>query len=317
MSANKEDILTPAGRLVSGDCFESQKTDAEGRPLVIKNGPNAGQPRVDYFMGLAIPKTDPEFGPMYAKILGVAKADFPTLFDAAGNCINPKFAFKVTDGDSTVPNTKGVAPVTREGYAGHWVLHFSGGFAPKCYTAGGAEQIMDASQLKRGDYIRIYGSVKGNGSMQQPGVYLNHSMVERVGFGAAIVSGPSGEAVFGAAGAVALPVGASATPVASATPMAQPAAVAPIVPVAVSQVPAAIAAVQPAAVVPPVVNQAPAAVVPVVTPAPDFLNAPAPAPAAVVPVEKSYIVQGTAYTETALRAQGYTDAHFATLPVAP
>lgn len=312
MSANKEDILTPAGRLVSGDCFEPQKTDAEGRPLVIKNGPNAGQPRVDYFMGLAIPKTDPEFGPMYAKILGVAKADFPTLFDAAGNCINPKFAFKVTDGDSTVPNTKGVAPVTREGYAGHWVLHFSGGFAPKCYTAGGAEQIMDASQLKRGDYIRIYGSVKGNGSMQQPGVYLNHSMVERVGFGEAITSGPSGEAVFGSAPAANLPAGASATPVAPTTPMAQPAAV--------SQVPAAIAAIQPAAVAPvvaPVVQ--PAAVAPVVTPAPDFLNAPTPAPAAapVAQVEKSYIVQGTAYPESALRAQGYTDAHFATLPVAP
>ena len=189
------EILTPVGRLVQGDCFEPQTTDAEGRPLVVKHGPNAGQPRVDYFMAIAIPKTDPGFDALYQTIYNEARQSFPSLFDAQGNCINPKFAFKVTDGDSQVPNTRGTKPCDREGFPGHWILNFSGGYAPKCYTAGGAELITDPNMIKRGYYIRIYGSVKGNGSQQQPGIFLNHSMVELVGYGEEIVSGPDGSAI--------------------------------------------------------------------------------------------------------------------------
>ena len=181
MNNKPEQILTPVGRLVQGDCFVPQTTDAEGKPLLIKNGPNAGQPRVDYFLAIAIPKTDALYQELWAKIHGKARAEFPSLFDAQGNCINPKFAFKVTDGDSQIPNTKGIKPCDREGFAGHWVLNFSGGFAPKCYTANGAELIVNPEMLKRGYYIRISGTVKGNGSMQQPGLFLNHSMVEPYG----------------------------------------------------------------------------------------------------------------------------------------
>lgn len=285
---SKTQILTPVGRLVQGHCFEGQNTDAEGRPLVIKNGPNAGQPRVDYFMALAIPKTDAEYAQLDATIRQTAAAAFPTLFDPQGNCINPKFAFKITDGDSQVPNTKGVAPCTREGFPGHWILNFSGGFAPKCYTKGGAEVIVDKTAIKRGDYIRISGSVAGNGSMQQPGVFLNHSMVEFVGHGVEIITGPDAAAVFGGTPA---PAAGSPTPVAGA-PLAQPAAA-----------PAA-------AYVPPVA--APAAPAAVVTPAPDFLNPPgAPAAPAAPVAEKSYNIGGTVYTESALRAGGWTDAQLA------
>ncbi len=264
---SKTTILTPVGRLVQGDCFDGQNTDAEGRPLVIKNGPNAGQPRVDYFMALAIPKTDAGYAQLDATVRQTAASAFPTLFDPQGNCINPKFAFKITDGDSQIPNTKGVAPCTREGFPGHWILNFSGGFAPKCYTKGGAEVIVDKKAIKRGDYIRISGSVAGNGSMQQPGVFLNHSMVEFVGHGVEIITGPDAAAVFGGNPA---PAAGSPTPVAG-TPIAQPAAA-------------------------------------VVTPAPDFLNPPgAPAPV----VEKSYNIGGQVYTESALRAAGWTDAQLA------
>lgn len=284
--SEKQTILTPVGRLVQGDCFEGSKTDAEGRPLVIKNGPNAGQPRVDYFMAIAVPKTDVEYGPVQTSIMQTAAAAFPTLFDASGNCINPQFAFKITDGDSAVPNTKGISPNTREGFPGHWILNFSGGFAPKVYTKGGGEAIVDKTAIKRGDYIRIYGSVAGNGSMQQPGVYLNHSMVEFIGHGVEIITGPDASAVFGGAPA-ATPAPASATPTAPATPMAQPAVQAPA-----------------AAYTPPA---APAAAV---VPAKDFLNPPPAAPAAPV-AEKSYNIGGTVYTESALRTAGWTDAQLA------
>lgn len=306
MSTKATEILTPVGRLVQGDCFEPQTTDAEGNPLVIKNGPNAGQKRVDYFMAIAIPKTDPGWAEIWGKIHEEARQSFPSLFDAQGNCISPKFAFKVLDGDSQVPNSKGSKPCDREGFPGHWVLNFSGGFAPKCYTKGGAAQIVNPAELKRGYYVRIYGTVKGNGSQQQPGIFLNHSMVELVGYGEEIVTGPSGEAVFGGAPAGNLPAGASSTPLAPATPMAHPGAAAPA---------AGPGAPAPAA------TPAPANV----KPAPDFLNGPAggapggpAAPAAPAPAaEVKYThPDGNAYTEAQLVAAGWSAEQVHALPVA-
>lgn len=309
---NLTQILTPVGRLVQGDCFEPQTTDAEGKPLLIKNGPNAGQPRVEYFMAIAVPKTDAGYNEVWAAIHGVARAAFPSLFDAAGNCINPKFAFKVTDGDSQVPNTKGTKPCDREGFPGNWIMNFSGGFAPKCYTAGGAELITDPNMLKRGYFIRIYGSVKGNGSMQQPGIFLNHSMVELVGYGEEIHSGPDGGSVFGGAPATNLPAGASATPLASSAPIAQ-AAPAP----AAAPMPGAAPAPAAAAPAPQAAAPAAAPAPSNVQPAPDFLNgpgataAPAPAPA---PVEVKYLdANGTAFTEAQLLAAGYQPAQIQAL----
>ncbi len=281
---HKTHILTPVGRLVQGDCFAFQSKDAEGNPLIIKTGPNAGQPRVEYFMAIAIPKTDAGYPELWADIHTVARTAFPSLFDAAGNCIQPKFAFKVTDGDSAIPNTRGAKPCDKEGFPGNWILNFSGGFAPTCYTAGGKELIIAPEMLKRGDYIRIYGSVTGNDSQQQPGIYLNHSMVERVGFGEEINSGPSGDSVFGAS-AAALPAGASATPMASATPLAQ-------------------SAPAPRAAAPAPSN---------VAPAPDFLNGPAPAPAP-APAEVKYLdANGTPWTEAQLLSFNYTPAQIQAL----
>lgn len=267
MSEQGLQILTPVGRLVMGDCFTPQTTDAEGNPLIIKNGANAGQPRVDYYMGLAIPKTDATFNPeVWDKINQVARQSFPNLFDASGTCISPKFAFKVIDGDSQLPNSKGNKPCDREGFPGHWILSFSGGFAPKCFTRGGASvlvptldaagRVIDAP-IRRGYYIRISGSVRGNGSQQQPGIFLNHAMVELVGYGEEIISGPDGAAVFGGNPAAALPAGASVIPLASATPLAAtpaaalptaPVASTPVVPIApVAAAPAPMAPVAPAA----------------------------------------------------------------------
>lgn len=286
------DLLTPVGRLVQGDVFKGNTTDGEGRPLVIKNGANAGQPRTDYFFAIAIPKTDAAWPAFYAQILAEAQTSFASVvgveFGQDGKCTRPEFAYKITDGDSTVPNTVGKKPCDREGFPGNWVLGFSSGFAPKVYTAGGAALIVEPTELKRGDYIRISGSVAGNGSSQQPGVYLNHNLVERVGFGQAITgNAPDGATVFGGAPA-ALPQGASATPVAGA-PIAQP----------TPQPQAA-----PAPVAAPVAAPAPVAQAPTsVMPAPEFLNPEA---------EQSYNVNGRICTETELKGWGWTPEQIAT-----
>jgi hypothetical protein len=284
-NTNRIDILTPVGRLVAGDVFKANTTDAQGRPLTIKSGANAGQPRTEYYFALAIPKTDPNYNTeVLAKLQTAAKAGFPTLFDANGQCIRPDFAWKIVDGDSNVPNQNNTVPSTKEGYPGHWVLSFKSGFAPKVYTKGGEAVITDPEQVKRGYYVRVYGNIEANGDMQKPGVFLNPSMVELVGYSDEINSGPDGAVVFGGAPAANLPAGASATPLAG-TPIAMP-------------------TVQPATDFLNPQN----AVQPAAMPAP--MAAPMPtAPAA----PKTYNVGGNQYTAEQLKAGGWTDAQIATL----
>ena len=269
MNENNELILTPVGRMVQGDPFVANTKDHEGRPLTDQQG----QPRVNYFFAIAIPKTDPGFAELWAKMQAIALAGFPN-----GESQLPAFAWKVTDGDLPPHNTK-------EGFPGHYILKCSNGFEPKVYTAGGKDLITseNAGQLKRGYYVRAYISIKANGSSLKPGLYLNPSMVELVGYGPEIVSGPDGAAIFGGTPA-ALPAGASATPLAPTTVIASPAAMPGMNVIADPN--AAIAQAQPAAMPGAVVQAQPIglpaaggvvqqpAVGGVVTPAPDFLNVP-------------------------------------------
>jgi len=306
MSNKGTQILTPVGRLVMGDCFTPQTTDAEGRPLVIKTGPNAGQPRVDFYMGIAIPKTDAGYNDLYATIYNEARVSFPNLFDASGQCLNPKFAFKIIDGDSQIPNSKGNKPCDREGFVGHWILNFSGGYAPKCYVPNNGDLSLatDPAMIKRGYYVRICGSVKGNGSQQQPGIFLNHSMVELVGYGEEIITGPDANAVFGAAPA-ALPQGASATPLAPVnTMMAPPANMMPPAGMATTNViaPPPLNTMAP----PPPANTMMPPTPGSVAPAPDFLD----------PSLRQVNSNGQVYTVGQLTEAGYTAEAIAALPAA-
>jgi hypothetical protein len=225
MANNETTFLTPVGRIVQGDLFTAQTTNMEGKPLVNSDG----TARVQYFIGLAIAKNDPAWPALWQLICTRAQADFPR-----GESQLPTFAWKVLDGDAPNNNQK-------EGFAGHWVLRLTSGFAPQCYSAGGVAKIVDPNAIKRGYYVRAYGSVKGNGNSLKPGMYLNISMVELCGYGAEIVSGPQGDAVFGAAPVAHLPPGASATPMAPMAAMQHPAqgpgGYAPVAPVAPSYPP--------------------------------------------------------------------------------
>jgi len=213
--------VSPVGRFVGGDCFVGMTTDAEGSPLLTKSGPNIGQPRTQFIIILAIAKNDPAWPEMAARISEAAKSAFPTLPAAQGPITGTGFAFKVTDGDSTVPNGKGVAPCSREGYPGHWVVKFSGGYAPKCFTLGGASVITDPQQVLRGYYLRVQYSVAGNGSPMRPGIFINPHLVELVAKGEIISTGPDPRAVFSAPPPV-LPPGAQSSPGAGAFPPIAP-----------------------------------------------------------------------------------------------
>lgn len=217
------DLLTPVGRLVQGSLYNGATTDAENRPLVYKSGPNMGQPRVNYWFNVAIAKGQETHWNMTEwgqKIWNVGQAGFPQ-----GQANSPSFAWKVIDGDSSVPNTQGNKPCDNEGFRGHWVIKFSGSFAPSLHNENGTAVLLEPNAIQLGDYVQVYGYVEDNKSTQQPGVYLNPSMVARAGFGQRIISGADPKSV--GFGGSALPPGASTTPIASFSPA--PASVPPAV----------------------------------------------------------------------------------------
>jgi len=299
-------FLTPVGRLVAGNVFTPNTTDNQGKPLLIKSGPNIGQPTQDFFIALAIPKNDPGWPALEAQIKAIGVADFP-----GGETARPDFAWKIDDGDSTVLNKANKKNCDKQGYPGHWVIRFGGSFAPQVYSTGATELLTDPERIKRGYYIRVYGSCKGNSNPQMPSVYLNPSMVEFIGYGEELTSGPDGAAIFGGAPVAALPAGASATPLAPATPLAAPVAAAPVAAAPVAAAPVA-AAPNPPAVAP--VAAAPVGPPATTMPAPDFLAPPvAPvAPVAVVaPVDPEYMHNGVVVKQSQLI--GWTPEQIATL----
>lgn len=252
-------FTSPVGRLVQGDCFTPQTTDQQGNPRVVKTGPNAGQPNPQYFIAVAFAKNDPNFPAFYALFDQEARESFPALFPNGGQCVHPQFAWKIIDGDGV--DSSGKPNSAKEGFAGHWIVRFSSGFAPKCFHAGHYqphEQITDPLQLRRGYYVRVNGTIQGNNNAQRPGLFVNLNLVELSGYGQEIISGPSAQDAFSGSAPV-LPAGATATPAAAApAPMAAPAGV-PAMPGAPGAAPVPVPAAAPAAPTPAPVAQAPAA----------------------------------------------------------
>lgn len=249
------DILLPIGRFVMGSLYEPKTTDAEGNPLVIKTGPRMGESRVDYHIAVAIPKNSEQHWAQTEwgqQIWNFGHAAFPN-----GPASSNRFAWKIVDGDSAEPNSKGRKPVDTEGHAGHWILHFNGSIAPRIYRNDGAQVWAEPNAINLGDYIQVFGNISSNNSQQQPGIYLNHSMINFSGYGERITRGPDPVAVgFGGT----LPVGASATPINSGfNPMPTPVATMPVaIPQAVTPYPEILT--------PPTVPVAPAPVPPPAAP---------------------------------------------------
>jgi hypothetical protein len=321
---NAVEFMSPAGRLVQGSLFIPSKTDMYNRPLLNKKG----EPRVNYFISVAIPKKDVSFvnnqliphkaiqgGYVlnWALVLSVASKLFPSYFPG-GKCVYPTFSFKITDGDSEIPNAKGVKPKDRDGWAGCWIIRFNNGFAPKIFTRGGKTMITDPNAIKPGYWIRVHGTCAGNNNMEKPGVFLNMTAVELVGAGEEIHFGDSGDAF--SADPADLPEGASEIPTEASvfTP-----------PMSGNTPP------------PPMPGNTPPPPLPTnVMPAPDFLtpkpgltSAPvtlpppppgSPTPASMQtpppPVAVKYIANGNVYTAEELKKSGWQESQILGLPKA-
>lgn len=221
-------VLTPVARLVQGNLYNGSTTSMDGKPLVTQ----AGEARSEWYFAIAIKKNGEVHWnqtPWGAQIWQVGCEAFknaPSL---------PSFAWKITDGDSSLPNKNGVKPCDKQGFAGHWVLHLSCGFAPKIYNRDGSQPMPQADAINPGDYIQVLINVAGNNSSQSPGVYLNHNLVAFQGYGDRITMSVDPRTVgFGQAelpaGVSATPLGGLAAPSQTTTPFNAPPVVNPQVP---------------------------------------------------------------------------------------
>lgn len=296
MAVQKIALTTPVGRLVSGSVYKGRTQNAEGAPLVYKSGPEAGKPRQEFYVAIALPKgaekhwAETEWG---SKIWQAGHAGMPS----AGQ--NPKFAWKVTDGDSQVPNGKGNKPCDREGWPGNWVLHFSSSYPMQVYNRDGSQKLTEVDAIRLGYYVQIAGDVAFNGSAQQPGIYLNGGMIALSAFGEEIYIGPdASQAGFGAAP---LPAGASLTPPAGFAPPAAAGvpAPAPTMPAPPAAAPAPAPAPAPH-VAPPAAAPAP------VAPNPAFTAVPPPAVPAAPARQMTAKAAGATYES--FIAQGWNDS---------
>jgi len=289
------DFVTGIGHFVQGDVFNASTTDRDGKPRVVKTGPNAGQANPQVFVKVALPKTPgqpvtqmrlapnldaeiasgSETGKLFAIIKKAAADAFPHLFPqgAAGPCTHPAFSYKIADGDGFDENGKPWA--SREGFAGKWVLTFTRNVGsvgnPQVFTQfghdagdltltavhGGERRQNNApgSPVRPGDFAKVAGNITGNNNSDKPGVYLNLDMLCAIREGAEIVMTSGPDATAVFGGQV-----APANPVAAAAftpaPSPQPVAAPAPTPVAVAPAPAP-AAPAPAPAAPPPAPAAP------------------------------------------------------------
>ena len=200
------EILFPVSRMIGGNLEKTfQATDSDNQPKT-KNG----EPIMRCNFGVAIPKgpethwNQTEWG---AKIYNAAVTDFPN-----GEYNAPTFAWKITDGDSQIPNKRGNKPCDQTGYPGNWVMWFSQGWLPKKVNADGTQELTDPAAIVPGYFVQVLGEAVGNKSTQSPGVYLNPKAVALSGYGEPIKSKETVDTTSVGFGGQPLPAGASATP---------------------------------------------------------------------------------------------------------
>lgn len=226
--------------MVQGSLYKAQDKDANGQPRVYPpNHPKAGQPKISYFFAVAIPKQAGEtawWDTAWGKeAVAIASASWPQ-----GQWQTPSFAWKIEDGDSTIPNKRGRKNATTEGMAGCWIVNFSSGFPPKIFLVnpGQAPQpLVEPDAVKLGYWVEVLGTIRSNETASNPGIYLNHDMVGFRGRDKEIFAGPDPNTV--GFGKSAVPSHVSMAPVASGgMPAQMPAAGTPGVPTGTPATPA-------------------------------------------------------------------------------
>lgn len=231
-----EVLLT--GRIVAGHPMKDQVKFDDNGQKIIKDGKEQTQ----RYIGLAIPKngsTDwkqTDWGRQF-----YAEGTNATNGYKNGEDQHPSFSWKITDGDSAIPNKRGKKPCEQTGYPAHWIVHISTEIPYGCYHVGKydpIQAIQNPDEITCGDNARVLVDVKPNrrkdgSAAKTPGIYVNPRLLELSSKGEPIVnepSGPSASAVFGggAPAPVSTPAPAGVTPPPATDLLVTPPPVAPV-----------------------------------------------------------------------------------------
>lgn len=172
-------ILFPPARMVGGSVYKSNPvTDSFGKPKLKADG----SPRLSWSFAVAYPKAGPgarwEQTAWGVLIKQAAVEGYPN-----GETGSPSFAWKIVDGDSTVPNKKGNKPCDSEGFPGHHVVWFSSeAMAPRLTDKMGTQEgtftyADGVERIKPGHLIQVLANARDNAPSPSPGVYINYEMV--------------------------------------------------------------------------------------------------------------------------------------------
>jgi hypothetical protein len=234
-----EYVLT--GRLVQGDPYKMQpKKDNQNKTVIGADG----QPVMNFYVALAVPKGDPKWPAVKAGIDADAARFWPN-----GETRRADFASKIIDGDSTAVNKQNKRWCDYEGFSGCNVIKLGTLYPPKVqYWDSHLSKWVDSvgGHVKIGDYVSVLFDTASNKSLQTPGIHLNPKLIGLEQTSDAIVgqSTADGNDAFGARGSNsaagvagnAAPAATPAAPVVSPTaadtkwmdPPAPPAAAGPV-----------------------------------------------------------------------------------------
>ena len=191
MSFSSIFIKTPIGRLVSGSVHTGTDRDKfnGGEQYIFKSGVMQGKPKFKQWFSLAVKKENEKTWreTSWGKtIFALAKEEYPKLVES------PLFSWKITDGDSEIPNSNGVSPIEKEGFAGHWILNFTNWNSQadstfKIYMRDGKTELGPELKVNPGDYIQVYAAVSTNNSTQKPGIFISQKAISYCGIGERII----------------------------------------------------------------------------------------------------------------------------------
>lgn len=179
--------LSIFGRIVQGDPYKANDTDYETKQKRVfpPGHPKAGQPKISYFIALAVPKiaghthwAQTEWG---YPIWQFGHAAWPTLLHPAGHAqagqmMRDDFSWKIEDGDSTRPNKNNRVNANTEGHAGNWIIKLSSPIAPKIIDTG-FMPILEPNAVKCGFWVETVAVIDTNETQRNPGIYVGAEFI--------------------------------------------------------------------------------------------------------------------------------------------